>query len=62
MSLVDSSATVEVDSRSALWRIGSICGGAKIARYWKTQVWKIEVQKGKMCKGGKDKYVKIKYE
>jgi len=30
MSLVDSSATVEVDSRSALWRIGSICGALKL--------------------------------
>jgi len=25
-------------------------------------VWKIEVQKGKMCKGGKYKYGKSKYE
>ena len=25
------------------------------------QVWKIELQKGKMCKGGKYKYEKIKY-
>jgi len=26
------------------------------------KVWKIEVQKGKMCKGGKHKYGKIKYD
>ena len=26
------------------------------------QVWKSEVQSGKMCKGGKYKYRKLKYE
>ena len=29
---------------------------------WKMQVWKSEVQSGKMCTGGKYKYGKLKYK